>query len=393
MITKPFDKVVKEDIDELVANGTQENRQLDYKEALSGNSDSDKKEFLADVSSFANSSGGWLIYGIQEKRDSDGKTTGVPEKASGLKGVNPDGEIRRLESMLQDGIEPRITGTRIKSIPGFTKGPVILIYIPKSWNSPHMIAFQRYSKFYARNNGGKYQLDLGEIRSAVALSETLPEKIKRFREDRVAKILADETPVLLRGIHRIVLHLIPISSMTPSSANVDLDRALKNRSNLTPIYSVSSNLRHNFDGILSCNQDTGYLQLFRSGIIEAVESSILDRRNTIPDKFLEPKLYAAVDLYLKLQQDIGISPPIIVLLTLIGVKGYSVTQNPLLQGIGPEQGKIDRDILALPDIMVDNFSTSADIILRPAFDTIWQASGFQSCPNYDQNGRWRNPGS
>jgi len=39
---------------------------LDYKRDVPGESDQDKKEFLADISSFANATGGDLIYGVDE---------------------------------------------------------------------------------------------------------------------------------------------------------------------------------------------------------------------------------------------------------------------------------------------------------------------------------------
>ncbi len=388
MITKPFDKVVKEDIDELVSNKTQEGRRLDYKQALPGNTDGDKKEFLADVSSFANSLGGWLIYGVTEKRDDNGKATGMPESAGGLGEINADEEIKRLDAILRDGVDPRITGVQMKSLSGFPNGCVVLIYVPKSWNSPHMVAFQQSSKFYARNNAGKYQLDLGEIRSAFALSETLPEKIRRFREDRIAKILADETPAPLIGKHRVVLHLIPLSSMASTSV-VDMSQVQENK-NLAPICSSGHTIRYNFDGFLAYGNTT-YLQVFRNGAVEAAESLLLSNGNSIPSPGFELELNKVVERYLELQQDIGINPPIIIFLTLLGVKGYSlVHQNSIRMNMIQEPTKIDRDILALPDIMVEDFTTTTDALLRPVFDMIWQASGFGACPNYDSTGRWKN---
>ena len=61
---KSLDKITESDLQELIDNGVAEGKTLDYKEKLSGNSDAEKKEFLYDVSSFANASGGNLIFGI-----------------------------------------------------------------------------------------------------------------------------------------------------------------------------------------------------------------------------------------------------------------------------------------------------------------------------------------
>jgi predicted HTH transcriptional regulator len=100
MINKLFDFVEKTDIDALVADEIREGRTIDYKETIPGNADGDKTEFLGDVSSFANASGGYIIYGVREKRDADGKPTGIPEGADGVAGLNPDSEMLRLESSI-----------------------------------------------------------------------------------------------------------------------------------------------------------------------------------------------------------------------------------------------------------------------------------------------------
>ncbi|CAG0932964.1 hypothetical protein TFLX_02826 [Thermoflexales bacterium] len=132
MINKSFDLVDKSDVDALVTNEVAEGRTLEYKEILPSGSNDDKKEFLADVSAFANAAGGDILYGITEKRDANGKTTGIPEAANGLARINVDEVTRRLDSMILDGIAPRINGIRTKAIEGFASGPVLLVRIPKS---------------------------------------------------------------------------------------------------------------------------------------------------------------------------------------------------------------------------------------------------------------------
>jgi len=68
MIAKEFAGIAKEDIESLVTDAVSEGRGIEYKGLLpkKGNDD-DTKEFLADVSSFANASGGDLIFGIRAK--------------------------------------------------------------------------------------------------------------------------------------------------------------------------------------------------------------------------------------------------------------------------------------------------------------------------------------
>ena len=53
MIDKSLDDIGREDLQRLQANGVPESRSLEYKQALPGLADDARKEFLADVSSFA----------------------------------------------------------------------------------------------------------------------------------------------------------------------------------------------------------------------------------------------------------------------------------------------------------------------------------------------------
>ncbi len=107
---KPLELINESDFQSLVDNQRLEGKTIEYKESLPDNSDSDKKEFLADISSFANAAGGDLIFGINE-------VDHVPSELSGLDLSNIDAEKLRLESIIRDGIEPRIPAVSIREIP------------------------------------------------------------------------------------------------------------------------------------------------------------------------------------------------------------------------------------------------------------------------------------
>ncbi|MBU7009184.1 MAG: hypothetical protein HXS46_00730 [Theionarchaea archaeon] len=47
---------------------------------------------------------------------------------------------------------------------------------------------------------------------------------------------------------------------------------------------------------------------------------------------------------------------------------------------------IDRDVLALPEIMIENYDIIARDILKPCFDSIWNACGFPRSLNYNEAG-------
>ena len=89
-----------DDLQRLVTNRVVESRPIEYKQALPGGAEADKKEFLGDVSAFATAVGGDLLYGVTEVRENN-KPTGVPESIDGLGAVNTDLEMRRLDNILR----------------------------------------------------------------------------------------------------------------------------------------------------------------------------------------------------------------------------------------------------------------------------------------------------
>ncbi|PJN93996.1 ATP-binding protein, partial [Amaricoccus sp. HAR-UPW-R2A-40] len=74
-----FDSIQEQDILQLIDNGVREGLLLEYKRDRYGQSDADKKEFLKDISSFANRSGGHLIIGINEQDGIAASISAIPE--------------------------------------------------------------------------------------------------------------------------------------------------------------------------------------------------------------------------------------------------------------------------------------------------------------------------
>ncbi len=389
MIAKSVDQITEEDLQALVDNSVVERKTLEYKQALPSNSDSDKKEFLADVSSFANASGGDLIYGITSD-----KKTGTPKSVDGLSIENADQEILRLENMIRDGIGPRIASITTKSISLSNSGDALLIRIPKSWNSPHRVTFKGHDKFYSRSSNGKYPLDVGELRIAFNLSETITERIRNFRQDRISKIFANETPVPFYDSAKIVLLLIPIISFNPAQS-YNISQIASHPEKIPPIYSYGGSNRYNLDGFLTYSEDQerktySYVQLFRNGIIEAVEGLVLEPREgklIIPSIAYEEELIKSLSDYLSLLKTLNVEPPIFIFLTLLGVKGYSMSVDRF-KFPTRRSHTIDRDILLLPEVVTESYDVSAEQVLKPCFDSIWNACGFASSFNYNKQGEW-----
>lgn len=130
------------DIQYLIDNGIEESIHLDFKAAGALAKDEKKKNEIAkDVSAFANSDGGIIIYGISE----------VGHKADSFSFVDGDVFTKEwLEQIINSKIQKRINNIRIIPLrqSGDVKRTVYIVKIPRSNNAPHMSGDKRYYKRY-----------------------------------------------------------------------------------------------------------------------------------------------------------------------------------------------------------------------------------------------------
>jgi hypothetical protein len=384
MIQKQLKDVTEGDLVALIENQVCEGRTLDYKRELPGGKDSDKKEFLADVSSFANTSGGDLVFGMDEDK-------GLPAQIVGVQSSDLDREILRLEQTMDSGLEPRIR--RNFQIVNCGEGKrVVLLRIDRSWSGPHRVSFQE-GRFWGRNSAGKYSLDVNELRTAFTLSGTVLERIRGFRTDRIIAISNNETPVPMKAGPKVVMHCVPIESFAGQS-QYDLIPFYKKPARLSPIGENDFSPRLNLDGLLvhDGNRDcvgSTYTQLYRNGLIEVVISpnrwlTNQDNQN-ISSVGYEKPLLDYLPTCLRVFKEIDANTPIVVALTLTNVRGLKLGDS---NSFDINHFPIDREILVLPESVVQDSSVEPVKILKPMFDLVWNACGYERSRNFDQEGKW-----
>jgi Putative DNA-binding domain len=115
--------------------GLSESRYLEFKSAAVGGTDKERREFLADVSAFANASGGDIIFGITEQ---DGIATGAP----GITLTDPDQEKLRLGDLIRTGLEPRLTYFDLTWVQLAGALGYLVVRVPRSWIAPHRVTLQ-----------------------------------------------------------------------------------------------------------------------------------------------------------------------------------------------------------------------------------------------------------
>ncbi len=397
MLDKRLENIERADLEALVADQRSEGRSLDYKRDLNLAKDEDKRELARDVSSLANAAGGDLIYGVEDAKDGDGKNLGYPKAVLGVECPNFDVTKQRIEAILRDNVDPRVPGIAVRAVDGFARGPVVIVRVPKSWIAPHMVSFQSQTHFYSRNNAGRHPLDVREIRAAFLAGDEAATRVRRFRDERIGRIIAAETPVPLsdpsRG--RLVVHVCPLATEPISMDLKALDEApalLR-----PPARPSSSNSRYNLDGFVAYPAGSGpvwaYSQAFRDGRFEAVATGYLEERNApeLPQLFgiaIESEVVQLVEMFFSALVLSGYEGPTSVMVSILNVRGARI--EPLSGHAAPWERDyaIEHETLLLPDVLVTTLPGDVRSALKPTFDALWQSSGWPRSPGYDEAGLW-----
>lgn len=364
-----------------------EGKLLDFKAQLLLNTRDEKKEFLSDISSFANASGGDLLIGVNKV---DGKY-----EMLGIERLDLDNFKQQIENLMRDSLEPRLIPIPDMRLLQLENGcHLLIIRTNRSWMGPHRVGFGHW-QFYSRNNSGKYPLSIDEIRSAFTTSQTLLDRIRNFRAERIGNLLAGETPVSLVNFPKFVLHSIPLTAFSGAQHLhlPPLVDASGEHLDISPLGCSGSSRRLNFDGLLSYDKypdetdHNGYMQIFRNGVIETVNASLMDFENDIASIAYEREFIRALPNILGIQRALGVQPPVFLMVSLVGVKGSKMlVAKSFSHGIH----QIEKDVLNLPEIELDTLDIQEPhTTLRPIFDIIWQACGVAKSPNYDNKGQWR----
>lgn len=379
-----FSHVDANDIQSLIDAGTPEGRAIEYKSQTYGGKDEDVKEFLKDISSFANSGGGHLLIGVEEKG-------GVPTAILPLAG-DIDREIARLDSMARDGLEPRIQA-QFRSIP-VASGSVIVIRVAPSWAPPHRVASRKTNRIYVRGSSGAYEASMDELRGLFTAADTARTKAKLFRSSRLAEIEALNTPIdLATEPSRIVVHIATLSAFSAAPHTLDLNAAIQHDGKLRPMRADSFTPTINFDGFLvhrggsDCH---GYTQLYRDGRLEAVKVRAVasDGSGRIPSRAVEEAVMTSIPGYLAALGALGFSAPFMIGVTLQNVRGARLsTTSDWEDDVSP----IRVDDLELPAIYLETIGSETEIqaAIRPAFDALWNSAGRTHCPNFNPDGTWK----
>lgn len=388
----PFSKAVADlqpgDILSLIESGVPEGLHIDYKRQLPELKIPESKgAFLDDVAAFANGRGGCVVYGLDDNK-------GVPTRIVDLGDQDFDQLKLQMEEILRTHLEPRLAPPAGFNCVETEHGKVFVVYVPQSWKRPHMVVFPS-DRFVIRGAAGNRRMDVEDLRGAFLDAEAPAKRIQEFRLERLSRILTGETPFPLQDRPGTqILHVVPLAAFAteaPAPDLVDLETRLQ------PFYKASFNgpSRLNLDGLAATYGGSdnggkrGYMQLFRNGIIEFVSRwLILDRESQkINSKFLERFPLQWLQVALELYREIGVEPPMAVMMSLLNVRGCRMSVSSYAENtlMFPELHVIDRADLLLPPVVVHAHNTTPGEVIHGLADLVWQAAGWPASKYFNED--------
>ncbi|WP_168164454.1 helix-turn-helix domain-containing protein [Pirellula sp. SH-Sr6A] len=394
MIDKSFNEITGSDIQRLVDERVPESRILDYKECINFKSIDEKLEFLKDLSSLANSIGGYLIYGVSEERSKEGKPTGLPKETVGVNVSEADSIIQQLESIARDGIEPRLPDLHFRAVAINSTSSVILARVGESWFKPHYVSYKASSRFFIRTSCGKMPLDFQEVKNLVIGSEELPNRIRSFRNERISKVLSGETLLPISEKSPIVVfHIVPVSSFRMKQ-EVDFTKFSTNLQLLPTATGMQHFCRMNLDGLAryevggTDSRLYGQVQLFRFGAVEFVDAFTIADSDSIPQRIvpeneIEKNLLTWMKSSFNMFKTLDIEGRCFCFLSILNVDGYRLGDTRSISlGLN---FTTDRRHLFIPELEVD-IADRCESAVKPLFDAFWQCFGFSQSKNFDGAG-------
>lgn len=358
---KDLNSLTEADLLQLIEDKTIESQQLEYKRDKPR-----EPQWKEAVASFANSKGGDLLVGIQEK-------DGYPDQLIGIEMEDPDKETMRINNLLNTGLDPSFRLAMIRCILLENGRYVIVVRTPKSWNAPHMV--KDSGKFMKRTNSNKLPMEADEVRRMMNGRYDFIQLYDEFREKRIQK--AKDTYQVKPPY--VLIHYVPLSAfesidMYPVVQNRNiLNHSLLGSSSYVPIINAYGTMHRDHVNKLMPNLEVdfnitksyyiGHTQIFNNGIIEQISSYPFNYANEInlelPKDFFhtttfKEKLATAFKKQAHNYEVLDMKDPFYIFFEMVGVNG--VIGHHAAPIYGMPSIRIDEENLRMPEILIESFN-------------------------------------
>jgi hypothetical protein len=380
MFFDKFSEITEDDIIDLINNKIPEQKTLEYKRQLpdKGN-DLEKVRILQCITSFANTDGGVIVFGLSANKEDDSiEITGIDTPT--------DSDFLFLQNMVKDRIVPRMNPPDFRDLKINDK-KVYLMKVYPSYTKPHFVSGNFV--FYGRNSSGKYPLDITDIKNLFLQSKNVEEQFENFRIQRIMKLKSGSFPFQYNSNHIITLHIASLSSLN-NDIQLSMSQYKQKFEIFKPMCYTGYSRINNYDGCLNyChtrdNKMYTYVQIFRNGIIEA---SLFDFYGYTNEKIMygiqtEQEIKKTMIEYINALETINIKYPMFISLSFLNTKDFQIliTHNNI-RYIHDDFYTVYEDDLLLPTMFIEN-KDDLDEKFKSCFDIFWNSNGYAEHPNGD----------
>jgi Putative DNA-binding domain len=379
MIPYPLSKIDASVLCEICSSHFSESPTLDFKAILPAGDEKGKVELAKDVCALANADGGDLVFGIAE--DAGG---GAANAVSPITGVTYDEASRRMTSIIDSGIEPKIRGIEHGRV-DVDGGYVLILRVPASFEGPHCLRNHNdQRRFVTRNGTTTTDMSYEQIRMAFDRTASLGESARQLIAQRLMNKQNGQHWRPMRKAPHAVFEMIPLAGLS-GRTKIDIKKVDVTALNL---WSGGLTQTINLDGpvVYSASGEEdgiwGMSQFYRDCGVSCTVVAGTDKNSTaLRGVWME----AAYDIFLQaltgsltLLQKTGVSGPAIARCALMNTLGCLADD-----GKGAFRSKkSDRDHMWLPEIWIEEISTAPEPaeILEDTLEVMYQAFGFPSAP-------------
>lgn len=185
------DDPISRDSAKALLSHKEEDQYTDYKQTFHVSEEKAWLDLTIDVSAFANTYGGYLVFGVEDKSK---KVVGLAKDVAAV-----FGDANNLLQKINRHLEPKVTELRCKTY-RFDGKTVGIIFVPQSHGRTHVVSKDasfthpsgksqlrlRKGTFYVRRSGGVHLADARD------LDDIVERRIDQFRDallDKVAKVV------------------------------------------------------------------------------------------------------------------------------------------------------------------------------------------------------------
>lgn len=383
VFNKTIENIEITDLNLLISQVVREDQNLEYKREYWGNSDDNKKEMLRDITAMANKYGGYIILGLDE----DDETNAAKQFMN-----VPDADTLRdaIYASCLANISPRLS-LKFKILHDeVSEADIILIFVPNSYQAPHMITFQGKNEIWVRHDRQKTRMSVEEIKEVITKNLNIATKAEEFLKAR--------WETFIQKGHRAPLLVLGALPLNIDSEFIDIkDQQLRELLRRSPNgryggakfdFGLNVYPGPTINGLKISIEDYMTLEIYRNGYLEG-EVNINNFLEEGKEKEVKNKvifswalveyIYSFLSQLKQLGDYFGYNGQYLVFVKLFGIQGFGL--KPYKHKSFMNSVSIWNEFsLEINSIVINE--VNPEEITKQLSDRLWQAFGFENEPYY-----------